>query len=728
MSLSDASGEQREDFGKLRELIAQDQLEAALELYLRTTMLPPDTAAKLGKQLQKHDPVRARTWYQRVLEHQPDDQTVLEQLGRLALQAQDHAVALSCWEHLVALAPVARQFCNLASVQLALGQSGQADQSLTRALELEPELWQAHHLMAQLQLQRQDYAAALPHLRQSLAQIPPAQKPMLGARLFQLASELANQGQQALADAYLELCCQLPVPGKPLHDLYARRAACRIALLDDAGARQMYDLAATHAPQRLTYAWQRLLTLPYVYASGEHLRQERQRFEAGLEQLQVQIEAALGRGEDLRPMLNTLAPPFALAYQAHDDRRLAESLGQCGTRLLTASNYLLRTRHQPGRRIRIGVASRFLRQHPVMSCFGHKLAALAADPAFELSCIYLDAQTDAQTQWIRERAQHFLHLPAGFSPAALLDLKLDILIYPEIGLDNLSYQLALHRLAPIQIVLSGHPDTTGLPEIDYFLSDALSEPEGAERHYSETLLRLEHGIADVRPLCPPERPLSRSELGLSERAHVYFCPMLPHKLHPDFDAALAAIGQADPQARLILVQAPFSQMHEVLRQRLVRHHPELDAQLSFLPWLDTQTFHSLILEADAVLDSFHFGGGTTSRTVLSLGRPIVTWPGEFLRGRMSYGAYKRMGLEAQVPQTQDAYVAEAVKLVTDPDYRRDRREAIAARREALYTASQSLAEFKRILQLMIAHYPEKISEERGDGRGARGEGKGKRGD
>ncbi|MEZ0373108.1 MAG: hypothetical protein ACAI44_28715, partial [Candidatus Sericytochromatia bacterium] len=357
MSLSNASGEARDDFGKLCELIAQDQLEAALALYLRTTTLPPDAAVKLGKQLQKRDPARARSWYQRVLEQQPDDQAVLEQQGRLALQAQDLATALSCWERLVALTPLARQFCNLASVQLALGQSGQAQQNLAQALELEPELWQAHQLMAQLQLQRQDYAAALPHLHQSLAQIPPAQKPMMGARLFQLASELANQGQPALADAYLELCCQLPGTGKPLHDLYARRAACRIALLDDAGARQMYDLAAAHAPQRLTYAWQRLLTLPYVYASDEHLRQERGRFEAGLEQLQAQIETALGHGEDLRPLLNTLAPPFALAYQARDDRRLAESLGQCGTRLLTASAYQQRTRHQPGRPIRIGVAS-----------------------------------------------------------------------------------------------------------------------------------------------------------------------------------------------------------------------------------------------------------------------------------------------------------------------------------------------------------------------------------
>ena len=63
--------------------------------------------------------------------------------------------------------------------------------------------------------------------------------------------------------------------------------------------------------------------------------------------------------------------------------------------------------------------------------------------------------------------------------------NLDIIFYPEIGMSPTIYFLAFARLAPVQIVSWGHPETTGINTIDYFLSSTLLEPDNAKRKYSE---------------------------------------------------------------------------------------------------------------------------------------------------------------------------------------------------------------------------------------------------
>jgi hypothetical protein len=74
--------------------------------------------------------------------------------------------------------------------------------------------------------------------------------------------------------------------------------------------------------------------------------------------------------------------------------------------------------------------------------------------------------------------------------AQVAALELDALFYPDIGMWPSTYFLAYARLAPVQMVSYGHPDTTGIDTVDYFLGgDAPMEPEGAEAYYSERLVR-----------------------------------------------------------------------------------------------------------------------------------------------------------------------------------------------------------------------------------------------
>ena len=75
---------------------------------------------------------------------------------------------------------------------------------------------------------------------------------------------------------------------------------------------------------------------------------------------------------------------------------------------------------------------------------------------------------------------------------AISDAAPHVLLYPEVGMDMIVGWLAAQRLAPVQCVAWGHPETTGMPTIDYFLSSDFMEPPDAATHYTESLVRMPH--------------------------------------------------------------------------------------------------------------------------------------------------------------------------------------------------------------------------------------------
>ena len=104
---------------------------------------------------------------------------------------------------------------------------------------------------------------------------------------------------------------------------------------------------------------------------------------------------------------------------------------------------------------------------------------------------------------------------------SLIDMdRPDVLIYGDIGMEPTSYFLAFSRLAPIQALTFGHPDTAGLPgRIDYFLSHAGMEEADdavAQSYYSERLVKL-RGVGYWYRSHVPNMAFDRSHYGVSDR-------------------------------------------------------------------------------------------------------------------------------------------------------------------------------------------------------------------
>jgi hypothetical protein len=99
--------------------------------------------------------------------------------------------------------------------------------------------------------------------------------------------------------------------------------------------------------------------------------------------------------------------------------------------------------------------------------------------------------------------------------------------------------------------------------------------------------------------------------------------------------------------------------------------------------------------ADVLLDSLHFGGGNTSLEGFSVGTPIVTLPGEFMRGRHTLSMYRATEIADCIANSLAHYVELAVKLGTDSSFRRDVGNRIEARSPILYEDERVARELER---------------------------------
>src|SRR5262249_8425417 len=133
---------------------------------------------------------------------------------------------------------------------------------------------------------------------------------------------------------------------------------------------------------------------------------------------------------------------------------------------------------------------------------------------FRIFGYHTGAQRDAETKAAAPFCESFVQGPLSLERwrSAIRDDAPHVLVYPEIGMDPVCAQLAAQRLAPVQCNSWGHPDTSGFPTLDYYLSSELMEPPDAEQHYTERLVRLPNLSIYYEPAEPESIHIERAEL------------------------------------------------------------------------------------------------------------------------------------------------------------------------------------------------------------------------
>jgi protein O-GlcNAc transferase len=370
-------------------------------------------------------------------------------------------------------------------------------------------------------------------------------------------------------------------------------------------------------------------------------------------------------------------------YRALSTERLARSTGIGGVRLAGTAADASRPR------FKLGIVSAQVFDHSVFNAITQGWLQRLNRDEFEISLFSLGTRQDATTRSAAAAVDHFEAEGRTLSEwAGLIHARhLDALIFPEVGIDRSTLALAGLRLAPRQLAAWGHPETTGLPTIDQYLSAELFEAVDAEQHYSEQLVRLPHLGVYYQPYSIETKAARWEEFGVSE-GPVLLCPGTPFKYAPQDDWVWVEIARRLGRCRLIFFQHDRSELSRKLQARLAgafrRAGLEPDRYLHWVPWLPREIFLSLLGQADLYLDTLGFSGFNTLMQAVQAHLPCVTYEGRFLRGRLGSGILRRIGMDELVAADRQEYVDIAVRVAESQETRNELRSRLRQAEHVAY--------------------------------------------
>ncbi len=616
----------------------------------------------------------AEAHYRQLLAKQPRHPDALHYLGLLAYQNKGYAEAARLIGDSIAVKddnPAA--WSNLGNALAMLLRHAEAEAALQRALALDPRLADAWFNLANVQREQKRFAAAEASYRQVVALQP------------QHIGALNNLG------GLLLLCERKEEAAEAFH--YLGNA------LQDAGrtadAANAYRQALSIWPNPGLEAKLAFLT-PVIAMSVEEIERTRERLFAGIADLTAR---------DVRladPLRYASSAIFYTGYHGRNDRELRQRFAEF---YLRASPQLAwRAAHceryaGPGEKIRIGFISRYFQpEHPMTKLF-LGLSRQLDRGAFDVTVFRFDPPDPALP--LPHTRVTVLGEDLASARQTIAEARLDVLFYTDIGMEPTTYFLAFGRLAPVQCVTFGHPVTTGIGSIDYFLSAEDLETGEAQDHYTETLIRLSTVPTFFRQPSPAARPPTRMDLGLPADAKIYLCAQNLIKLHPEFDAVVSRILQRDPKGLLVLINNKPAQLTALLAERFRLSMLDTN-RVAYLPFLKLDALLGFLPSVDAVLDTPVFGGGTTSLEMFAVDTPIVTWPGPYARSRITHALYRQMGIDALAAESASHYVELALRLANDLEWRRAMQERVREKKHVLYENAALVRELERFFAAAVA--------------------------
>lgn len=395
-----------------------------------------------------------------------------------------------------------------------------------------------------------------------------------------------------------------------------------------------------------------------------------------------------------------VADPAALALSSLNLRTMAEARAKILTRSFGGKpgDFTPFPLARAGRRLRVGVVAQDFGPHGatyrVLPLFEHldperfEVVLFAADEGDSKIEHHCRAKAARVERLAYDHDSRLAQLRAGELDVALFTGSLDIRA-EGVG------RLALHRVAALQVCTEQTGATTGLPEMDLFISGELGEPEGAEALYRERLALLA-GPAQTfnfeADQAAATQEWTKAALGIPEDAVVFASAADYRRITPATWAAWIQLLLKAPDARLVL--QPFTQCmpsEAVSTQFAVRCEAELKSHgidpdrvlISTLPLDNRADVRRLLQVGEVYLDSVPCSDGEGVAHGLAAGLPVVAIEGGSLRTRAGASLARAAGLDTLIAHDAEAYVEIAAGLASDASRRQELANALVVTMEKM---------------------------------------------
>lgn len=323
----------------------------------------------------------------------------------------------------------------------------------------------------------------------------------------------------------------------------------------------------------------------------------------------------------------------------------------------------------PGRKIRLGLYADGFSAGPVslmitaplehLRRFGFEIYLYANNPTYDHVAQRLICAADRHANILQLTNEQFAQ--------RIRDDGIDILV--DLAGYNTSTRMSAMALEPAPLLVKwvgGLINTTGLPAIDYLITDRVESPLDSDAFYMEKLIRMPDDYICYLP--PPNLP-EVGPLPAGKNGYITLgCFNNPTKINEVVLEKWAGIMRALPDSRLFLKGGAYDSA--ALRQRLqdfMRDHGIAAERLR----LEGQATHYELLgcynDIDIALDPWPYSGGLTTCEALLMGVPVVTLPGPTFAGRHSATHLAHAGIPELVAQDWDEYQSCVLALASNLD-------------------------------------------------------------
>lgn len=362
---------------------------------------------------------------------------------------------------------------------------------------------------------------------------------------------------------------------------------------------------------------------------------------------------------------NFIDPPiFYYSYDNYNNLNLAKKL--C---LLIKNSYpelsiINEKKIEKNEKIKIGFISEFFHEHTIEKLFKGIILKLNKKK-FDINVFYIGHKRKISNDFIEASKKDVIkifNLPQKFSEKVeiIQEQNLDILFYTDIGMSTETYYLTFLKLAKKQITSWGHPETTGNPNIDYFLSSKILENDldESKKHYSEKLILIDH--LPMYYFKPSIIKIDKSQL---KQRNIYSCPQTLFKIHPEFDDVLIRILEKDRKGKIFLINDSEKIFSKKIFDRISKKSSLNLDRLIFLDQLDFNEYINHCGRSSVLLDPFYFGAGNSFHESMVYGTKTISMPTKFLKSRIVLGAYKQMQIVSPpIVENKYDYIEQAIEI------------------------------------------------------------------
>ena len=461
-------------------------------------------------------------------------------------------------------------------------------------------------------------------------------------------------------------------------------------------------------PDNISYRWNFAnLQLLNVYSTHEDYKKSLQNFDHEITKLNSFITPK--RLDKTFEVVGTCFP-YYLAYFENNNRYLLEKHGEICCRVMNnwqeknlTPSINASISNKKKEKIKVAIISSHIRYHSVWNHFLKGVIKNLDIDKFDLYIFSLNNKSDNETESIKKRVKYFY---SGFEnlnewASEITNSEIDIAFYPEIGMDKLTIQLASMRLAPVQVTSFGHPETSGLNTIDYYVSSELLETSESKMFYTEKLIELPGLGYYFEPPTLELGEMKINEIGINPNLPVILCLGAPNKFSPFYDWVYVEIIKRVNDCQLVFMNDRHG-TSEILKTRLKNKIKKAglnyEKHVIFIPELSREGYTTLMNKADLLLDPIGFSGANTTLHAIGCGLPVVTRQGKFQRTKHASAILRSLEIKELITFTESDYIDLVEKIILDDEFRKNLKSKIKSNENYLYKNKEPIRALEKFFE------------------------------